>query len=310
MKPTIRSRVKNSLRQIGVGKSLESLSTGSLASGQGIFESTHPSGHYYSAYPSLAEIEQDADRFFLPAPPRELPGIDMREDAQVELCKVLAPLSQIEVPLHRTTGWRYYLTNSYFIALDFRILAAMVRHLAPRRIIEIGSGFSSAAMLDVIEKYSLPTTVTCIEPYPDRLYELIGRPPHERCTVLEKMVQKIDLEMFDELKAGDILFVDSSHVSKIGSDVNHIIFNILPRLKPGVVVHFHDILYPFDYPRDWVEKGFGWNEAYLLRSFLQFNSSFEIMFYTSFMTTFHSEIMREAFPDGHVSGGIYLRRTR
>ena len=310
MTSKLRKLVKHSLKQFALGASSKMSQDGLTNLDQSVFETTHPSGHYYSAYPSLAEIAQDGDRFFLPEPPRALPGIDMREDAQIELCKILAPLARMDVPLNRTPGWRYYLANNYFIALDFRVLAGMIRHLKPRRIVEIGSGFSSAGMLDVIEKHSLPTTLTCIEPYPERLHDLIGSPPRDRCVIMETMVQKVDLAIFDELEAGDILFVDSSHSSKIGSDVNHIFFNILPRIKPGVVIHFHDILYPFDYPRDWVMKGFGWNEAYILRAFLQFNSSFELYFYNSFMTTFHSTLMREAFPDGHVSGGIYLRRTK
>jgi hypothetical protein len=97
----------------------------------------------------------------------------------------------------------------------------------------------------------------------------------ERNTVTVARLQDVDQEIFARLKANDILFIDSSHVAKIGSDVNHLMSEILPILAPGVHIHFHDIFYPFEYPRQWVEEGRAWNEAYLLEAFLSFNSEFE-----------------------------------
>jgi hypothetical protein len=100
---------------------------------------------------------------------------------------------------------------------------------------------------------------------------------------MNKKLQDIPIETFKKLQSGDILFIDSTHVSKFASDVNYLFFEILPQLESGVIVHLHDIFYPWEYPVDWIKKGMGWNELYLLRSFLQYNLKWQILFYSSFM---------------------------
>jgi hypothetical protein len=101
--------------------------------------------------------------------------------------------------------------------------------------------------------------------------------------ILPAKVQSVDTQLFASLQANDMLLVDSTHVSKLRSDVNHVFFEILPVLGEGVLVHFHDIFWPFEYPKDSVSKGLAWNEAYLLRAFLQFNNSYEIVFFADYM---------------------------
>ena len=93
------------------------------------------------------------------------------------------------------------------------------------------------------------------------------------------MVQNVKLIEFEKLEPNDLLFIDSSHISKIGSDLNYLLFEVLPSLKPGVIIHFHDILYPFEYPYEWIEKGIYWNEAYLLKAFLMHNKNYEILLF-------------------------------
>ena len=121
--------------------------------------------------------------------------------------------------------------------------------------------------------------------------------------------------MVDQLAANDILFIDSSHVSKAGSDVNHILFELLPRLAPGVFVHFHDVLYPFEYPREWFELGISWNEPYILRAFLQYNTQFPIRFWNDFMMKFHAEAIQKLMPlcadppAFGVGGSLWLQRV-
>jgi len=107
------------------------------------------------------------------------------------------------------------------------------------------------------------------------------------------------------------LFVDSSHVSKIGSDVNRIVFDILPILKPGVLVHFHDVLWPFEYPLQWIMEGKAWNEAYLLRAFLQYNSHFEIVLLNSFVGNVFKEFMEANMPTflKEPGGSLWLRKV-
>jgi hypothetical protein len=113
---------------------------------------------------------------------------------------------------------------------------------------------------------------------------------------VETPIQHVDMSVVDRLVANDILFVDSSHVSKAGSDVNHILFELLPRLSPGVLVHFHDVLYPFEYPKEWFDLGISWNEVYALRAFLQYNCQFSIRFWNDFMMTFHADEIRRLMP--------------
>ena len=115
-------------------------------------------------------------------------------------------------------------------------------------------------------------------------------------TLIEKPVQEIDLEIFYELEANDIAFFDSTHVSKCNSDVNLIFFDILPRLKPGVLVHFHDIFYPFEYPKEWIYEGRAWNESYLLRAFLQYNEHFKIIFFNTFLEHFYESRFVKKMP--------------
>ncbi|MFH1645519.1 MAG: class I SAM-dependent methyltransferase, partial [Candidatus Omnitrophota bacterium] len=122
-----------------------------------------------------------------------------------------------------------------------------------------------------------------IEPNPERLLSLLRDEDTKRHNIVKKYVQEIDISFFKELVENDILFIDSSHISKIGSDVNHIFFNILPNLNKGVVVHFHDIFYPFEYPKKWVFDGITFNESYILKAFLQFNKEFKIILFNSFL---------------------------
>jgi predicted O-methyltransferase YrrM len=165
----------------------------------------------------------------------EIPGVDMRAEAQLSLVnRMEGHFDEFERTILRTPGRRYSPKNDQYLAGDAAMLYAMIRHFQPRRIIEIGSGHSSAVMLDVNEcGMGRSVELTFIEPYPERLRSLIREADASCATLLEQTVQTVDPSVFDVLEDGDFLFVDSSHVSKAGSDVNHIAFEILPRLKPG-----------------------------------------------------------------------------
>ena len=137
---------------------------------------------------------------------------------------------------------------------------------------------------------------TFVDPYPEALLSLIPGDVADGLDIIRKPVQDIPLSTFQELRAGDILFVDSSHVSKIGSDVNHLLFHVLPALAPGAFVHFHDVIYPFEYYPETVFAGRTWNEAYLVRAFLQYNSTFRIAIWNSWLDHFCREPIKEAAP--------------
>ena len=273
---------------------------------------TFPPGHFYSPIPSADDVGRDADRIFR-THPRTLSGITLNEDAQLAfLTAIAAYYAEMPFQPRVTEGLRYYFENPMLGYADGICLYGMIRHLKPRRIIEVGSGFSSAAMLDTNERFfGGQIACTFIEPHPERLLGLTTEADRSRSTFLRQRVQDVDLARFDDLSANDILFIDSSHVLKIGSDVHHLLTEVLPRLQPGVYVHFHDILYPFEYPRRWIETGRYWNEAYALRAFLEFNTAFEIVLFYSFLASFHRAEISRLMPlclqgDG---GSIWIRRV-
>jgi hypothetical protein len=163
--------------------------------------------------------------------------------------------------------------------VDAELLYAMVRAQKPRRVLELGSGYSTLLIGISCRRNAedgSPTEHIAFDPFPRG--HIFGEKPPEP-TVFEPISAiDIPLERFQELGTGDILFVDTTHTVKLGSDVNHIILDILPTLSPGVLVHFHDIFIPWEYPREWFETmEYYWAEQYLLHAFLAFNDAFEVV---------------------------------
>ena len=258
----------------------------------------HPPGHYYSPVPNLEEVKAKEDLIWQRETTNVIPGIDLNEQAQLRLLDQLAQYyPQQPFTEQRADRLRYYFANDFFSFSDGIFYYCMLRHLKPKRVIEIGSGFSSCVLLDTNDLF-FDSAIRCtfIDPEPQRLYGLLKPEDKSRVEVLPKRLQDVGLDLFSELSAGDILFIDSSHVSKTGSDVNLIFFEILQALAPGVQVHIHDVFYPFEYPREYVYKQWAWNELYLLRSFLSFNREFRITMFPSFLERFHGEQLQRALP--------------
>tara|TARA_B100000315_G_scaffold237999_1_gene255344 strand:+ start:567 stop:1337 length:771 start_codon:yes stop_codon:yes gene_type:complete len=238
-------------------------------------------------------------------------GIQLREEEQCELLEQLSTFYD-DLPFSNQPGkaTRYYYDNRFFGHSDAIVLTCMMRKYTPGTVIEIGSGFSSAVMLDVNGLFfDNGINLTFVEPYPERLHSLVK--PTDRYEIHQRGVQDVSLDVFSGLGDGDILFIDSSHVSKYGSDVNDIFFRILPSLAKGVIVHVHDISWPFEYPEAWVRQGRAWNESYLLRAFLQHNNAFEILYFNAFMAHRHRDLIDRTMPLMlHETGGsIWLRRS-
>lgn len=254
-------------------------------------------GHFYSPIPDLDAVRRHAGRVF-DGDTDNVPGVDLNTAAQLDLVAEFAAVhAELPFPDHPTPGNRYHLDNEWFTYGDCVALYHMMRQFTPRRIVEIGSGFSSAAMLEIDERFLGGTTqLTFVEPYPERLNNLLTGTDDERCAVLVSGVQDVDLDVFRALEPGDFLFIDSSHVAKTDSDVVHLFFRVLPLLASGVFVHVHDIPWPFEYPRNWLEQGRAWNEAYFLRAFLQYNSAFEITYYAPYLAARHRAALAAALP--------------
>jgi len=271
-----------------------------------------PSGHFHSPIPALSDVKASLDEIF--QIPNGVRGVDLNDQRQQELLNLFAEF-YAEQPFseHKSSNRRYYFDNPNYAYGDGITLYGMIRHLKPKRIIEVGSGFSSAAMLDVNELF-FDNSIACtfVEPRPQLLQSLLKEGDRSRIRLLPYTVQDVDPRVFRELEASDILFIDSSHVSKTGSDVNCILFNILPILNSGVHVHFHDIFYPFEYPSVWVYENRAWNEAYLLRAFLQYNRTFEVEFFSNYMVHKHLQVFESRMPHflKNPGGNIWLKKTQ
>jgi predicted O-methyltransferase YrrM len=273
-------------------------------------------GHYYSPIPSIKELRRESARIF-DTSQRELEGVDVNVAGQLELLTELAAFYADqpfgEIPCD---GLRYFFDNIWYGRADGLFLHAMLRRFRPRRVVEIGSGFSSAVMLDTNDRFlDGAVHLTFIEPDSRRLRALLKDGDRNSFEIIERRIQHIDSAIVTGLGPNDILFVDSSHVSKVGSDVNHILFELLPALASGVLIHFHDVLYPFEYPQEWFELGFSWNEPYMLRAFLQYNTRFKMRLWNDFLMKFHSDALAKLMPlcrerpEFGVGGSLWLQKV-
>jgi predicted O-methyltransferase YrrM len=270
-----------------------------------------PPGHFYSPIPALDDIRRNEDIVFGNVA-RDIHGIQLQEEKQLELLKHFEKYYK-DLPFNasETPGLRYFFDNPAYSYSDAIFLYCMIRYAKPRRIIEVGSGYSSCLMLDANEMFfKRSIEMTFIDPNPELFLCLIHKEDKKNNVIVSRRVQDLDLGMFDALQADDILFIDSTHVSKVYSDVNRLFFEILPRLKKGVYVHLHDIFYPFEYPKEWVYEGRAWTEAYLLRAFLQYNNCFRIVLMNTFLEQFHRKFFEQSMPLclKNPGGSIWIRK--
>ncbi len=262
--------------------------------------------HFYQPIPDTRSLPET-----LWNRPGELPGIHMNDAVQLELLRNHFPKfrSEYEQLPTEPTGkpGRFYFNNGLFSGTDALVAYCMIRHFQPRLIIEVGSGFSSLIAAEAIAKNG-HSALICIEPFPQGFLRQ-GFPGLQ--SLIEKRVEEIGHEFFSQLHSGDILFIDSSHTVKIGGDVNYLFLEVLPRLNPGVIVHVHDIFFPFDYRRDWVmdELRF-WTEQYLLQGFLSFNREFEVLMANHYLAHYYLEDFKRTFPNAPwwAGGSFWMRR--
>jgi hypothetical protein len=259
--------------------------------------------HFYQPIPDTQSLPER-----LWSQPSELAGIDMNDAMQLDLLRNHFTKFQEEctnLPAEPPRGQR-----RPFRGVDAMVGYCMVRHFQPRLIIEVGSGFSSLVLGQAAAK-NKSSALICIDPFPNAILRSGGIRGLQ--SLMETKVEDLDVGFFSQLGPGDVLFIDSSHTVKIGGDVNYLFLEVLPRLKPGVIVHVHDIFLPFEYRRDWVldELRF-WTEQYLLQAFLIFNSEFEVLIANSYLDHYHQEHVKAAFPDlASLKGGsFWMRRKR
>jgi predicted O-methyltransferase YrrM len=276
--------------------------------------SRFPPGHYYSPVVDPATVTNYVERSRKDQL-ADLHGIDINLKALMRFWSKLLPfIKSTPFTDEKTAANRFYYVNGNYPYADAVVLRAMLGYARPRLVIEIGSGFSSACMLDACGHFELsPFHLTCIDPYPMRLRQLLRESDGDTVDVLEMPVQDVPIELFAQLQENDILFIDSTHVLKTGSDVHYELFKILPQLKPGVLIHFHDIQYPFEYPNRWiVEFNNSWNEIYALRAFLMYNKKFRVVFWHSLLAQLSRTTIQETFPLTlkNAGGSIWLRKHK
>jgi hypothetical protein len=263
--------------------------------------------HYYSPIPDLGALPDETW-----SRESSIAGVDLSADSSLEFIRgeLAGPLSEYDPPLRPTGSARdFHLDNGLFESGDAELLYAMIRRFRPNRVIELGSGMSTLVIADAIEVNGNEAEHLVYDPYP----RADLRPQLEQIAHLRPTsAADLPLREFDGLGDRDILFVDTTHVVKIGSEVNRIILEVLPILRPGVIVHVHDIYLPWEYPREFVEeRNFFWNEQYLLQGFLAFNDSFEVLFGTHAVARRHPQELEKLLRSGALGrhpSSFWMRR--
>lgn len=264
--------------------------------------------HFYEPIPDIRELQQ---RKKIWESESELIGIEMNVAEQLNLVRQVFPgfKEEYEFPKQKTaTPYEFYLGNGYFEAIDAEVAHCMVRNILPRRVIEIGSGNSTyllarACLLNK-ERSGTATELFVIDPNPN---ETVAKGFPGLTKLTQEKAENIELTFFMQLDDGDILFIDSSHVVRTGSDVNYLYLEILARLKPGVNVHVHDIFLPYEYPRQWVlESHRFWSEQYMMQAFLTYNYAYKVLWSGSYMHVHHPQELKATFPS---YDGLYWPRS-
>lgn len=243
---------------------------------------------------------------------RELKGIDWNTDGQLKaLARFHFSEELADIPQESTDSQVYYLNNGQFGPGDAEIWYQVIRAFKPRRIIEIGSGYSTLMAIRAIQKNRESDSTyrcehICIEPYERDWLE------KSEVTVIRKRVETLPLSFFSQLEDGDILFIDSSHIIRPQGDVLFEYLELLPSLNKGVIVHIHDIFSPKNYPEEWLQDMVKfWNEQYLVEAFLTHNTSWEILAALNYLRHHHYERLRSVAPFLTMErspGSFYIRK--
>lgn len=250
--------------------------------------------HYYSPIPDLNQTSDEKLQKLLP-----LECMDMNISGQLQLIKHLSDYkSEYMSFIDRGPDYDGFRFGVSFGRVDAEFLYAMVRHLKPKNFIEIGSGMSTLIIAEACvknESEGFHCNFHSIDPYPS---SVLNKPINGVTQLHKSMLEDIPLSFFEQLGDGDILFIDSSHVIRPGSDVEYEYFHLLPKISKGVYIHIHDIFLPEQYPLNWVknEKIF-WNEQYILAMFMFFNNSFQVSLANSFLCSNYSVELNLAIPD-------------
>jgi hypothetical protein len=269
--------------------------------------------YYYSPIPDVSKMTKEQFNKI-----SVLRGIDMRVESQKQLLQRFSSKYRTEYdafPEKPSKYFDYYTTQTSYRCVEAQILYSFIRDLKPKRMIEIGSGYSTMLSAQAIRKNAEEGNsceFTAIEPYPN---ESIKRGFVGLSQLISQPVEQVPLSLFESLEANDILFIDSTHTVRMGGDVLYEILEILPRLSKGVYVHIHDIFLPYEYPEPWLkEQKWFWAEQYLLQAFLQFNETFEIVWASHYMHRTYPELCKAAMkyyePGLPYVSGFWIKKVK
>ena len=255
--------------------------------------------HFYYPIPDTRELSAKEWR------DSQMPGIDFRPDAQRDLLRAISARYSSEyraLPVDANGSGQFHVQNDAFSGIDPYVYYCIIRRFRPRTVIEVGSGYSTLLGARACRQNGGARYV-CIDPWPRPLVEeAINDVELLRC-----QVEDLDVRLFEQLRANDVLFIDSSHVVRTAGDVCFIILEVLPRLAEGVLVHFHDIFFPSDYPKEWIaEKHLFWTEQYLVHAYLAENTHAQVVFASHYMAKRYPHEVRQSFPDAPWIGGASL----
>jgi predicted O-methyltransferase YrrM len=242
---------------------------------------------------------------------RRLPGIDLRVDKQLKLLEEFDYADELRaIPSQAGRSLSPYYENPSFAPVDGAVYHCLLRHFKPRRVVEVGSGQSTRFAANALAMNSVEGhagELLAIEPYESPELERLG------VTVIRRRVEDVGDAVFRRLRAGDVLFIDSSHVVRPGGDVAYLLLEVVPALAPGVVVHIHDVFTPDDYPAEWSRRRWFWTEQYVVEALLTYNAKLEIILTVHHLLTRHPERLHEALPvppgriPGPTPGSLWLR---
>lgn len=233
---------------------------------------------------------------------RQLPGIDLRVSEQLKLLAEFDYGEELRaIPSQSNGSLSPYYDNLAFAPLDGAVYHSLLRHLKPQRVIEVGSGESTRFAANALALNSAeghPGDLVAIEPYESPYLERLG------VTVIRERVEDVEPRIFGQLRANDVLFIDSSHVVRPGGDVAFLLLETVPALAPGVVIHIHDVFTPDDYPVEWSHRRWFWTEQYVVEALLTDNPRLEVVLTVHHLLRRHRERLREAcaVPPGMVPG--------
>jgi hypothetical protein len=230
--------------------------------------------HFYWPLNDVAFLRENMGLWHGRGLPR---GVDWNLDGQLEVARAVNEFAREldDVPdLPQPGPARFVWQNNAFSGADAIVYYGLVRHLQPRRVVEIGSGWSSLLLARAAQRNDRACDVTIVEPFPNEwLFDALPR----QWEIHRAIIQHADFDIFERLGPGDVCFYDGSHCVRTGGDVNWFLFEVLPRLSPGVFVHLHDIFFPDDYHDEWIfNEGLSWNEQYLLQAFLMHNDAYRV----------------------------------